>query len=48
MNKWEYCHLTDATDRELNVLGEQGWELVSVVHVGRAVYELFYFKRPLK
>ena len=50
---WEYKHLTrSATEQEplseaeLNALGNDAWELVSVFTDGRSVH--FYFKRQTK
>lgn len=42
MTKWEYYRTED--DTSLNALGEDGWELVSVIPSEKAV--TFYFKRP--
>jgi hypothetical protein len=42
--KWEYLYLrieVGAIERELNELGEQGWELVS-----QEGLQYFFFKRP--
>lgn len=43
MTKYEYLKEFDCTVDELNILGAQGWELVSTVDSGGVVY--FYFKR---
>ena len=41
MQKWEYKTINSgATDRELNNLGEQGWELVAASNYS------YIFKRP--
>jgi hypothetical protein len=39
--KWEYLMIAEQDAGDLNELGEQGWELVSVSN-GQ-----FYFKRPV-
>lgn len=39
--KWEYCLLSVPNTKELNALGEQGWELTAV-----GAYGVAYFKRP--
>ena len=45
MEKWEYLVLRDVDDRDLNLYGIDGWELVTALKVNmQAVY---YFKRPL-
>jgi len=44
MQKWEYKIVKVATEAELNRLGEEGWELISVtLYVS---YYTFFFKRP--
>ena len=50
MPKWEYLELRDdAVDeiisRVLNDLGEDGWELVTVVSYDE--FSCYFFKRPL-
>ncbi len=47
-SKWEYKVLAGVTP-QWDELGEEGWELVSVMHNAREprLYEdTFYFKRP--
>lgn len=54
--KWEYKAVSMSADRidsldQLNAMGQQGWELVSVVHrPGPNTSGVFvhYFKRPLE
>lgn len=41
--KWEY--LVSHTEEELTRLGQEGWELVSVVPAANAT-DRFYYKRP--
>lgn len=51
MKKYEYKRIMyDPNDRELNELGSDGWELVSVTVVpsgysSKSVLKTFYFKR---
>ena len=46
--KWEYKVEIQATSNlsELDKLGEEGWELVSVVLAAHTF--IYYFKRPIK
>lgn len=47
MQKWEYEWFSEKlgdVPQLLQKMGEQGWELVSVVHDGKG--QIFYFKRP--
>jgi hypothetical protein len=45
MQKWEYKKTDSLEEDDLNVLGEQGWELVAIENYeGEAWY--MYFKRP--
>lgn len=46
MQKWEYMRGT-ATDTELDLLGEQGWELVAAVYDPTQELTLLYLKRPV-
>lgn len=46
MQKWEY--ITTDSAAELDELGEQGWELVAVIHDERRDEMAFYLKRPKK
>lgn len=49
MRRWEYLRKQPtfilAFDAEMDELGQDGWELVSIVWVGDSLY--YYFKRPL-
>ncbi|MDF2937585.1 MAG: hypothetical protein K0Q90_2958 [Paenibacillaceae bacterium] len=42
--KWDY--LVSHTEEELAQLGQEGWELVSVVPVPDSGTSRFYYKRP--
>ena len=51
--KWEYKRfISDWSDKEftilqeLNSLGDEGWELVTVVPESKLQKQTFYFKRP--
>jgi hypothetical protein len=46
--KWEYKVIeNELSVKELNELGEQGWELVAHErYVQRRIYHRYYFKRP--
>lgn len=46
-DRWEYLvrHQTDEGHGFLTALGEEGWELVSVVITANGIRE-FYFMRP--
>jgi len=44
MQKWEYKIVAKATEAEINRLGEEGWELISVTE--NITYYTFFFKRP--
>ena len=46
MQKWEYKIVGNVNELELNRLGEQGWELVSVTFTDSAYVGNYYFKRP--
>lgn len=47
MPKWEYHVATNPqTQDTLNLLGNDGWELVSVYLSSTGVYNVFVFKRP--
>lgn len=52
MQKWEYKKVYDPSESKLNELGDEGWELVSVVaDVSGTAYETSstiytYLKRP--
>jgi hypothetical protein len=41
MTTWEYLSLMHRDTQELNTLGAEGWELVTVCR------NYFYFKRPV-
>ena len=48
MKKWEYTEETDLFPLQLNEMGENGWELVTVVYRQNYKAEhLYVFKRPL-
>ena len=42
--KWEYSFITNCNSKEVYKLGEEGWELVSVIQI--AGCPTYYFKRP--
>ncbi|KKM14128.1 hypothetical protein LCGC14_1709310 [marine sediment metagenome] len=44
---WEYKTLTGQTDRDLNILGSQGWELINIT-LSPSGGLTFYFKREVK
>ncbi len=44
MQKWEYKIVARASEADINNLGEEGWELVSVME--NLAYYTFVFKRP--
>jgi hypothetical protein len=51
MQKWEYKVVRDFADEkemlnELEIDGDEGWELVSVTMTG--IYPTLYFKRPVE
>lgn len=46
MSAWEYCIRDRCSEAELNQLGADGWELVSVVFNASTLLTLLYFKRP--
>ena len=58
IQKWEYkrfikkFNLRDelnAIEQELNLLGDEGWELVTIVgNLTEKENQTFYFKRPLQ
>ncbi len=45
--RWEYLEKNDLSASDLNQLGANGWELVSVVYHPLHYIMLYYFKRPL-
>lgn len=51
--KWQYLTVVRPTDEELQLLGEDGWELVAVIYdpaerIGPVKgAKVLYFKRPL-
>lgn len=56
MKKWEYKQVCDTTTYHLNgneitlnewieIIGNEGWELVSVVYLGLERGSRYYFKR---
>lgn len=59
--KWEYnkvCSSCELTNSELNGLGKESWELVSVMQIASVKYisgvridttsMVYYFKRPIE
>ena len=49
MKKWEYKVETvyaDGSAIDINALGEQGWELCTIVNFSLTGRLIFYFKRP--
>jgi len=46
MQKWEYRILGKLTEVELNKMGIEGWELVSIAFIERGNVYSHYFKRP--
>lgn len=44
MRRWEYQRITNwkPSERELNNVGDEGWELVGFTHFGE-----YIFKRPI-
>lgn len=46
MKKFEYVELNDLSQEQLNEVGLEGWELISVVSVFSGVS--FYFKREIE
>lgn len=49
MTRWEYqsaLHTVPATRDELNLIGDDGWELVSILQLARTNEILYVFKRP--
>jgi hypothetical protein len=58
MIKWEYLYFTDAEKEasalhppahkeRLNQLGQEGWELISIVSDQKGKVQKLYFKRPI-
>lgn len=43
--KWEYKVEMELCERDLNLFGQSGWELVSVINKSS---NLFYFKKPVE
>jgi hypothetical protein len=46
MQKWEYRILGKLTEVELNTMGTEGWELISIAFIERGNVYTHYFKRP--
>ncbi|MDT5063343.1 MAG: hypothetical protein QOH63_3802 [Acidobacteriota bacterium] len=46
MQKWEYKNISDPSEKLLNMLGAEGWELVAVIINPNNAWISFYFKRP--
>lgn len=47
MTRWEYLVRHDLTQGDLNALGRQGWELVSVALIAGKRSSVHHLKRPL-
>jgi hypothetical protein len=51
MQKWEYMTAKDCDERELNHLGQEGWELLYIIDRGGfwGIWSdpIFYFKRAI-
>jgi hypothetical protein len=47
MKKWEYRILGKLTEVELNTMGIEGWELISIAFIERGNVYTHYFKRAL-
>jgi hypothetical protein len=47
MQKWEYRILGKLTEVELNTMGIEGWELISIAFIERGNVYTHYFKRAL-
>ncbi len=46
--RWEYCTISRYTVTDLNTLGREGWELVTVVNTATTTYSpVAYLKRRL-
>lgn len=53
MKKWEYKiyqqnSTVEITEQTINILGKEGWELVSCFHSVDYFYPHLYFKRELQ
>ena len=56
MRKWEYLVKKNLDDRDLNLYGIDGWDLVAVIQVDEKdddtreqwTEPVYYFKRPLE
>jgi hypothetical protein len=48
MEKWEYRILGKLTEVELNTMGIEGWELISIAFIERGSVYTHYFKRPIR
>ena len=47
IKKFDWLDELNAIEQELNSLGDEGWELVTVVgNLTPKEYQTFYFKRP--
>jgi hypothetical protein len=46
MKKFEYHRDIDLTNKELNHLGNYGWELISVIETEHNI-RVFFFKREI-
>ena len=47
MKKFEYLIKENLYTNALNKLGQEGWELVSIVYVPTSYTKCFYFKREI-
>ena len=45
MNRWKYFTIKNPSKLQIDTLGEEGWELVSIANNGGSVFFYFY-KRP--
>lgn len=48
MKKFEYKIIHSLSQYELNIMGDDGWELISIQHVNETEKYWFYFKREKK
>ena len=48
MKKFEYKIIHSLNQYELNIMGDDGWELISIQYVNETGKYWFYFKREKK